>query len=343
MVKKSKNTGDSFKFLFENSPIAMWEGDFSAYGRLVGGLKNNGISDMRKYLIHNLDTVKKTFRKVQIRNVNRAALALSGAKTKGQFTSHITKTLTHEALKVIIEGFLTFSQGKDFFEAELKSKTVRGKPYDVLLRVSTPRGYEKSLSDVIVTAQDITARKRLEHNLRLMAQQDSLTKLLNSRAISNRLDEELIRSRRYGVDLSCLMVDVDNFKVVNDKFGHQRGDQILKKVAVAVKNTLRRSDIVGRYGGDEFFVILTQTKAENAKVAAERIRKIINSLSFKSPYTTPIKVTMSIGISGYPYVDVKNYRDLIDQADKALYLAKASGRNCVVLIPQNQSDDKKNI
>jgi diguanylate cyclase len=132
-----------------------------------------------------------------------------------------------------------------------------------------------------------------------------------------------------------MMLDVDYFKTINDRFGHQRGDLILKRVAALIKNGLRRSDIVGRYGGDEFFVILTETKPQNAKVAAERIRQIVSALSFKSSRGVPLKISISVGISGYPSPEIKDYRDLITQADRALYLAKASGRDCVVLSKNN--------
>ena len=330
-VTKIEHQQERFKLIFEHSPVAIWEEDLSIFARLLRKLRNNGVTDIRKYLFQHQEIATKTFRKIKILDINKAAINLYGAKTKRELIYNFGKTFTQGAIKVIIDEFVALSNGERFFEAEFKSKTLDGKMYDVLLRVSVPDGYEKSFSRVIVTIQNITEAKRLERHLKTMAQQDSLTKLLNSRAISKRLEEELIRAKRYHANLSCLMLDVDYFKVVNDKFGHQRGDQILKRVASVIKNSLRRSDIVGRYGGDEFFVILTETESKNAKIAAERIRKLISSLSFKFQKKIPLKITISVGISGYPSKEVKDFRDLIAQSDKALYLAKASGRDCIVL------------
>lgn len=330
-VSKVKGEKERFKLIFEHSPIAIWEEDFSAFAKVLKRLRQQGIKDIRRYLALHKEVVIKTFRKIKILDVNRAALSLYGAKTKKELIANFGKTFAKEAVRTLIDEFVALSEGKKIFQAEFKSKTLSGQPYDVFLKVSVPDGYEKSFSRVIVTLQDISERKRLEQHLKNMAQQDGLTKLLNSRAISKRLEEELIRAKRYNLNLSCLMLDVDYFKVVNDRFGHQKGDQILKRVAFLIKRGLRRTDIIGRYGGDEFFIILTETKPENAGIAAERVRKIISSMTFKSQSRDAIKITVSVGISGYPSDSIKDFKDLIAQADKALYSAKASGRDRIVI------------
>ncbi len=334
-VTRLEEQQERFRLIFEHSPVAIWEEDFSCFARLIKQLKDHHVGDIAKYLAQHPDIVIKTFRQTKILDVNKAALALYGAKNKQELISNFGKTFTAGAVKTLINEFIALASGSRYFETEFKSKTLDGKLYDVVLRVSVPDGYEKTFSRVIVTIQNITDRKRLELHLKKMAQQDALTKLLNSRAISKRLEEELIRSRRYHSDLSCMMLDVDYFKTINDRFGHQRGDQILKRVAALIKNGLRRSDIVGRYGGDEFFIILTETRPQNARVAAERLRQIVSALSFKSSRGAPLKISISVGISGFPSPEIKDYRDLITQADRALYLAKASGRDCVVISKNN--------
>ncbi len=320
-----------FRLIFEHSPIAIWEEDFSSVGQLLQGLKRKGVTNVRKYLTDHPDEVIKAFRKIRILDVNKAALALYGAKSKNELISNFGRTVTKGALRVLIDEFTTLFKGGHFYEAEFKSRTLSGKLYDVVLRVSVPDGYEKSLSRVIVTIQNISEQKRLEAYLQKTAQQDSLTKLFNSRTITRRLDEELVRAKRYNKDLSCLMLDVDNFKTINDKFGHQKGDQIIKQVASIIRNSVRRSDIVGRYGGDEFLVILTETKPDNARVAAERIRSLLMALNFKTRQHTALNITISVGISGFPSANTVESKDLIALADKALYQAKESGRNRIVL------------
>ena len=320
-----------FQLIFEHSPIAIWEEDLSVVAQLTKKLHYQKILDVRQYLTEHPDVVKKTFRKIKILDVNRAALDLYGAKNKRELIVNFGKTLTVDAVKVLTNEFASLAEGSKYFESEFKSRHMNGQFYYVILRLSVPAGYEKTLSRVIITLQNITEQKKLEKHLKLIAQQDSLTRFLNSRAIMGRLEEELIRSRRYDIDFSCLMVDIDRFKRINDGLGHQKGDQVLKKIASLIKNSLRRSDIIGRYGGDEFFIILTETKPENAKIAAERIRKIVSSFEFKLQKTKTFKLSISIGISGYPSKDIRDYRDLVAKADKALYQAKASGRNCTVV------------
>ncbi|MFA5059888.1 MAG: diguanylate cyclase [Candidatus Omnitrophota bacterium] len=330
-VTKFRREQERFRHIFENSPVAIWEEDLSAVLQLIRRLQKQGTKDLRKYFLSHPAIVAHAFRNIKILDINKAALQLYGAKNKKELVKNFGKTFAAGALEILTDEFLTLAKGEKNFSTELKSRTIDGKMRDVLLRVSVPDGYERSLSRVIVTLEDITERKQLERHLKKVAQQDGLTKLFNSRAISKRLDEELIRAKRYNLNLSCLMLDVDYFKVINDKFGHQKGDQILKRVATLIKTSLRRSDIVGRYGGDEFLAILTQTKPENAKIAAERIRQLVTAQRFPSYKNIPTKITVSIGVSGYPHKDVKDFRNLISNADKALYLAKGSGRDCVIL------------
>jgi len=320
-----------YRHLFLYSPVAIWAEDFSAFARLLEKLRRQKVANFKKYFSEHTDIVRKTFRKVEIIDVNEAALALYGAKTQRELISKLDRTFTKDAVRILAEEFTALAEGNRSFEAGFKSRMLDGKLCDVLLKVFVPAGYEKTFTRVYVTIQDVSEQKRLERHLKRVARQDSLTGLLNSRAISQRLEEELIRSRRYHSDLSCMMLDVDYFKTINDRFGHQRGDQILKRVAKTIKGCLRRSDIVGRYGGDEFFVILTETKSQNAKVAAERVRQLIASLAFTSSSRVPLKLRISIGISGFPSEKVKSFKDLISIADQALYQAKKAGRDRVVL------------
>ena len=160
-----------------------------------------------------------------------------------------------------------------------------------------------------------------------MSQLDGLTKLFNHYAIVERLQEELNRAKRYGLDLSCMMIDVDRFKMINDKFGHQKGDQILKHLAQLIKEDLRKSDIVGRYGGDEFFVILPETRPKSAAVAAMRIQEIFKNKMKKYAAQAGIANTLSIGLSGYPAKGINDFKSMIEVADKAMYQAKSAGRD----------------
>ncbi|OGK09617.1 MAG: hypothetical protein A2W80_07225 [Candidatus Riflebacteria bacterium GWC2_50_8] len=161
---------------------------------------------------------------------------------------------------------------------------------------------------------------------------DSITKLYVHRYFQLRLDEEVARSRRYNATISLLMCDIDHFKPVNDNYGHQQGDLILKEVSKILRKNVRNTDIAARYGGEEFAIILPETTQADAKIVAERIRRDVAHCDFPSLISgqPPLKCSISIGVAGFP-LNADNKDQLIQKADSALYKAKGSGRNKVVL------------
>lgn len=161
------------------------------------------------------------------------------------------------------------------------------------------------------------------------AMTDELTSLYNRRYIKQRLIEELARAKRFKTSISCLILDVDQFKSINDTYGHLQGDLILKEFAAVVKSLMRSIDIVGRYGGEEFVVILLQTDIEGAKILAEKIRKSVENYNFPGP-TEAIKLTTSIGIASFIEEEIEDADALFYMADHALYKAKEMGRNRVI-------------
>jgi len=160
-----------------------------------------------------------------------------------------------------------------------------------------------------------------------MAITDSLTEVSTRRYFLERFREEIRRSMRRKSSMSFLMIDLDYFKEKNDKFGHLVGDVILKEIAGVLKSTLREIDIIGRYGGEEFTVVLAGIGREGALQAAERIRSSVEHSVFKA-YDEKVSVTISIGISAFPEDGVDEHT-LIESADRALYRAKEKGRNRV--------------
>jgi diguanylate cyclase (GGDEF)-like protein/PAS domain S-box-containing protein len=165
---------------------------------------------------------------------------------------------------------------------------------------------------------------RQNRELQILATQDPLTGCLNRRAFFERFEMEFNRARRYGHDFSCVMVDIDHFKSINDNHGHPVGDKVLQKVSGILRASLRDSDAVCRYGGEEFCLILPETGAPGALKTAERIRHTMAAEAILG-----IKVTISLGVSALDS-DPENSSELLSQADKALYAAKTGGRNRVV-------------
>ena len=154
---------------------------------------------------------------------------------------------------------------------------------------------------------------------------DSLTNVYTRWYILQILGREIALSKREKTPLSLLFIDIDNFKRINDSFGHLVGDKVLRKIALTIKNNVRITDYVGRYGGEEFIVVLPDTREDEAKVVAKRILRAINEKE-------NIPTTISIGISTFvpqPGTSI-TIRKLIRQADRAMYYAKKIGKNCIV-------------
>jgi diguanylate cyclase (GGDEF)-like protein len=170
---------------------------------------------------------------------------------------------------------------------------------------------------------------RLTRSVGLLAITDGLTGLFNRRYLEMRLDEEIHRALRYPCQFCVMLLDVDHFKHINDTFGHATGDLVLREVAHLVRKHLRETELVFRYGGEEFCAILPETSLSQAKEAAERLRRAIENHPFTTvDGATRLKVTSSIGIAEYPTHGQDKPR-LLAAADEALYLAKQQGRNLV--------------
>jgi diguanylate cyclase (GGDEF)-like protein/PAS domain S-box-containing protein len=193
------------------------------------------------------------------------------------------------------------------------------------------------ISHVIEYTRDITGRKKTEmerdsliNELEYLSSTDGLTGLLNRRALLGRLENELDRARRYGAGLSLIVCDVDCFKDINDSYGHLAGDSALRYVARTLMGFLRKSDIAGRYGGDEFMIILPETDSVGALSFAERIRSRLEKEKMEYPNCESFKLSLSLGVSTFS-AGMEKADDLIVPADDALYESKQAGRNVVTM------------
>jgi diguanylate cyclase (GGDEF)-like protein len=172
--------------------------------------------------------------------------------------------------------------------------------------------------------------ERVNKNLAELATIDGLTQLVNRRVIAERLTLEFLRARRYKHPFTCILVDIDHFKAVNDNYGHPVGDRVLIEVAIAIKQSIRTTDMAGRYGGEEFMVLAPETPAVSARIVAERIRGAITKRTFDKADEGLPSVTASLGVASTE-LDVANGGELVKRTDEALYRAKHEGRNRVIL------------
>jgi len=172
--------------------------------------------------------------------------------------------------------------------------------------------------------RDITDKKSKEEELQAQAFRDPLTKAFNRRQLHVAIDEEIARSQRSEECFSLLLIDADHFKAINDQYGHESGDQVLKQLVDVLSGGIRRTDTLARWGGEEFTILLPGARCANALRVAESLKARVN----QTPFDVSRPVTVSIGLAEYKNNETADA--LIRRADRALYKAKENGRNCVV-------------
>jgi diguanylate cyclase (GGDEF)-like protein/PAS domain S-box-containing protein len=183
--------------------------------------------------------------------------------------------------------------------------------------------------------RDLTATKQLQQELRLMASTDPLTGLLNRRRFLEQAETEFLRSQRYQHELAAVMLDIDHFKTINDTHGHFVGDQVLIAMSRAAENLLRGTDILGRWGGEEFVILMPETPLAGAAILAERLREVLARLAVDTTAGT-LHFTVSAGVAARDATDA-DITDILQRADSALYAAKQHGRNRIQVLAAERS------
>jgi diguanylate cyclase (GGDEF)-like protein len=226
------------------------------------------------------------------------------------------------------------TDGKPFAEEE--RRLIR-ELFDVIRMAEEGEARYQELEQRMLSLQrenlDLVVRNR---SLSEVSSRDTLTGLYNRWYVIEKIDSELNRALRHGSPMSVLMLDIDHFKRVNDTWGHGAGDEVLKSVGKLLRESCRVYDVPGRYGGEEFCIVLPETKPGNTTVVAERIRSRLEKTELNCGDTS-IAVTASIGIAGLScneQEDVLSPAALIDRADRALYSAKSRGRNRIEMWDQ---------
>jgi diguanylate cyclase (GGDEF)-like protein/PAS domain S-box-containing protein len=494
--------------IFEDSPISLWEEDFSDVKTIIEALKRDGISNLSSYMDEHPETVANCLSQVRVIDVNQEALSMYRAENKADLLMNFEKIFPQESNSIFREELLAIARNQRVFESEGRNCTLTGKTIDIHLRWSVAPGYEDSLSRVFVSILDVSDRKKAEDRaqkqtaqtealagvgnalsaasldsdaiyqiitaqtasligdaclltlisdhqgwmevaafqhpnperfsrmrelfppgpflledgvvsqilttgksiivptlqkdqldqvhepgyqvyldhfdvdsllivplmalgkvigtlgilrdqpgaaytledlslLRYLANQaslpilnarlyarikeqahtDPLTEVPNRRYFFDLAELEFQRADRYQHELAVIMLDVDNFKNINDTYGHDVGDQMLQHVARVCRATIRGTDLIGRYGGDEFFILLPETNLSAACLIAERLRNTIGEcpVDFRS---VPVPVTVSLGVAPKNQT-TPNLNLLLRLADEAMYLSKRSGRNQV--------------
>ncbi|MFQ5473736.1 MAG: diguanylate cyclase, partial [Dehalococcoidia bacterium] len=209
-----------------------------------------------------------------------------------------------------------------------KEAIIRG-AYDYVSKDNiTERFLPDTIMDVIARAHADAADRQAQIEAANQAFIDPLTTLYNRRYLSDAIQKECNRANRYGSAIACLMIDLDDFKDINESFGHPEADAVLTQLAAFIRTTVRATDIVARYGGDEFCVLLPETSTDGARLLAERLRAGIASMNLVVG-GEPIRISASVGL--FSPLDAQPVRpdSLVDRADEALRRAKTAGKNTV--------------
>jgi diguanylate cyclase (GGDEF)-like protein/PAS domain S-box-containing protein len=237
------------------------------------------------------------------------------------------ESMVGKSAESLLESFvdmkaLLASRGEEQYELSLEHQ---GQTLFYDLRCSPIMGKDAVLGHLLVL-RDISRRKQLEAELQAMAMTDHLTGLYNRRQFYELASIEYERASRYHHAFALLMIDIDDFKKVNDRFGHLAGDYMLQALTDVFQRMLRKTDMIFRYGGDEFAVLMPETGLEDAILVSKRMGKSVTELYLEAPLDN-VSITLSQGLALYDGYEDMTVEELLADADRALYAAKAKGKN----------------
>ena len=278
------------------------------------------------------DAIAITGRDGTFQDVNRAMLDLFGYKREEMMKLKFQDLYADPAEVMGFQHEIEKKSSVRDYEAKMLNKG--GKVMNCLLVATQKCSEDGTVTGYQGIVRDITAQKAMEEALRESEKKykelsitDDLTGLFNQRHFYDQLRAEIDRVQRYKHPLALLLLDVDNFKIYNDTYGHLAGDKVLTRLGQVIRTSIRKTDAGYRYGGEEFTVILPETQGHNAVVAAERLRKRFAEEIFFPVPLEPVGVTVSVGIAGYR--DGEDIASFVKRADQNMYEAKAKGKNCV--------------
>lgn len=330
---------------------------------LKEGLASNGYklltASSKKAVLKNLSEKDVHILLVNVNSLSEEIRTLCREIRKASFqkpiqlvvtTSIINPQLLEELVDLGVDDFIRQPFDEQEIQARIKAAFLRLKKQESLFTereyFKTAVAQEEQLSSKILDqniflkkafqslAKENKELKRLKKELEKIAMYDTLSGLLNRLSLFNRIDIEIERALRAMFPLSGIMLDIDHFKEINDNYGHQCGDAVIKEIGERLRNQLRKYDYAGRYGGEEFFIILPNTDLNQARAIGERFRRDIENSTFNC-MGEKIAITVSLGIAQYRPSESRE--KWIDRADKAMYNAKQRGRNCVC----TEADDLK--
>jgi diguanylate cyclase (GGDEF)-like protein len=303
-----------FRGLFEHAPISLWEEDYTALKREFDRLRASGVTDLRAHLADNPELIQTCLAGIRVIDVNSKTLELFRAASKAELLANLARVFRDDMGTHFVDELVDMWAGKLTYEREGINYALNGDPLNIQLNWAVMPGAEASFDHVLVTIQDITARKKAEDYLKYLGTHDMGTGLYNRAYYEEEL-ARLKRSRRYPI--SIIIADLDGLKRANDTRGHAEGDKLIRRAGEVLQASVRGEDLVARIGGDEFAVLLPATEAGAGRNTLDRIRTLVD-LNNKF-YGTPV-LSMSLGVATAQASD--DLLETMRQADDAMYTEK---------------------
>ena len=304
------------------------------YSKMLRGTHEQKLSTLmhqEAFLKENFKTLELRFRQFETMLVETFFMYELAGKISGVLDKERVLTIFKDEMRDVefVEQVEFFNEPREGF-SNMKLKTI---PPSFLGVKARSVQIEENLQAIVKILNLCLDKISLYQRLQAISIHDPLTKVYNRRYFMLRFFEEFERAKRFKLNLSILMADIDLFKKINDRYGHLVGDVVLVEIAKIIKENIREIDFVARYGGEEFVVILQETDRDGALFLAERIINKVNSQMIEA-FDERLKLTLSIGVSFFPK-DATSADSLLEVADKALYKAKAEGRNRVVFFDKS--------
>ena len=301
--------------LFEASPISLWEEDYSAIKSYFDSLRAQGVTDLQDYLEDHPEATLHCASLIKVLDVNQKTLNLFGAHSKDHLVSNLNQVFRDEMETHFAKELIDLWNGTLAYEREGVNYSLSGDPINILLNFKIMPGHEQDFSWVLVSIQDITARKKAEEYLHYLGTHDVMTGLFN-RAYFEETIQKLEHSRKDPV--SIIVLDLNYLKKTNDTLGHQAGDKLIRRLAEVLTAAFNNGQIAARIGGDEFAIILPRT--EEAETA-EFIKQIHALMEINNKYYREPILSISIGAAtSQPSMNMER---VIQLADDAMYKNKA--------------------
>lgn len=303
-----------FRGLFDYAPVSLWEEDYSALKQILDGLRAAGVSDLRQHLAQHPEVIREAMAAIRVLDVNQRTLELFRARSKAELLSSLDQVFRDEMGTHFQDELVDMWEGKTTYQREGVNYALDGKPVHIELHWALLPGAEETFDRVLVSLQDITARKKAEDYLRYLGTHDVLTGVYNRAYFEEEL-QRLGRSRRLPVSL--VLADVNGLKQVNDQRGHAEGDKLIRRAAEALQASVRGEDVVARVGGDEFAIILAASDTAAAEQALVRIRGLVE---LNNKYYGGVGLSLALGAATG---DGSNpLSEVLRQADDQMYIEK---------------------